>query len=70
MYCMIGIAHLQNGLILSHSSHFNNVTDHNVSKCIMVSVARTSSNTHLEGLVAIHTLIGCQLVKGCIFNLS
>ena len=30
--CMIDIAHLRNVLILSHSSHFNNVTDHNVSK--------------------------------------
>ena len=40
--CMIDIAHLRNVLILSHSSHFNNVTDHNVSKM-------------LAGLAAIHT---------------
>ena len=33
--CMIGITHLQNVLILPHSSdHFNNITDLNVSKCI------------------------------------
>ena len=42
--CMIGITHLQNVLILPDSSHFNNITDLNVSKCIVVSVGRTSSN--------------------------
>ena len=34
--CMIGITHLQNVLILPHTSHFNNITDLNVSKCIVV----------------------------------
>lgn len=59
--CMIGITHLQNVLILPHSSHFNNVTDLNVSKCIVVPVGMTSSNT-----LSLRLLISDQ----CILNLS
>ena len=59
--CMIGITHLQNVLILPHTSHFNNITDLNVSKCIVVWVGRTSSNT-----LSLRLLISDQ----CILNFS
>ena len=56
--CMIGITHLQNVLILPHSSHFNNITDLNVSKCIVVSVGRTSRRT--DNLTNNRRLFNCD----------
>ena len=45
----------------SYAGYFKNVTDLNVSKCIVVSVDRTSSNT-----LSLRLLISDQ----CILNLS